>query len=318
MTACGKLNLSLKSDRRRSVGSRRAAHSAPRRARKGNGMNAFTLTMSDEHAAREVDNLIPRDVGLTHIREGGEISATHRDAYYTLARVEQFESPFVGDDASRVVQEEIGGTTYVVTETDGFVSEEYLGDVGFWEWMGDDMAVVAHTRNEEEPHTGMICEYTGQSIKEPWYQVWWTDSSDTPSMYETVWDAISGFVDEVTDVDEEDNGWMLRHVNVTIGMPRDEEAISHYAVSIDMNRTGDIDTHTRDWGLYPSDLDGEFTYYHTWEFGDHDDMNSPLNQFHSLVNPERLHDAFDVGGFASFVREDFSGEFIVHIGKYEG
>lgn len=281
-------------------------------------MKAFTLTTSDEHAAREVENLLPRDIGLTHIREGGEVSVTHRDAYYTIAHVEQFESPFVGDDASRVVQEEIGGTTYVVTETDGFVSEESLGDVGFWEWMGDDMAVVAHTRDEEEPHTGMTCEYTGQVIKEPWYQVWWTDSSDTPNMYETVWDAISGFVSEVTDVEDEENGWMLRYVNVTTGKESESDNLVFTNRSIAMNHTGDIDTTVKEWSLYGrGDTDSQ-TYYHTWEFGDHDDENSPINQFISLLDPENHHDAFDVGGFASFVREDFSGEFIVSVDKYEG
>lgn len=281
-------------------------------------MNAFTLTTSDKHDAREVDNLIPRDTGLTHIREGGEISANYRDAYYTIARVEQFESPFVGDDASRVVQEEIGGTTYVVTETDGFVSEEALGDAGFWEWMGDDMAVVAHTRNEEEPHAGMTCEYTGEVIEGPWYQVMWTDSYDEPFVYEGPWDGLEGFVHFVIETHDEENGWMLRAFDVTTGEEQESGDLLYTKRSMAMNHTGDIDTTIAKWTMYEKGDTEREEYFHTWEFGDDEDENSPIEQFDQLLDPNENHGIFDVSGFASFVREGFSGSFIVSVTQYEG
>lgn len=282
-------------------------------------MNA-TMYMDTHDGKRPEVALVTRDVGLAHVSMGGDFSSRIVPDHvmrYMLARVESFESPFTGDDAFRVVQEAFDGTTYVVTDTEGYVSEEALSDVEFWQWLREDHAIVPYYVKDDEPHTGITCEYSGEVIAGPWYMVFWTDCDD-PIMCEGPWDALSVFASEVVDTDEEENGWMLRAFDVTTGEVQEPGDLLFTKRSLAMNHTGDIDTTIEKWSPYgPGDTDRE-TYYHTWEFGDHDDANSPLNQFASLVNPEEHYEIFDVAGFASFVREDFGGNFIVNVDKYDG
>lgn len=243
---------------------------------------------------------------------------TGRGQIPVLCRYEEFDSPI---NAENVVQATIDGTTYVVTETIGFVDPDTIRDPHLMEHLHEGQCIT-FLNDDESPHTGRFCEITGEMFDEPWYVVTWTDSYDEPALYHGGYDAINGFLAEVESLHDSEV-WMLAEATISATVNTSPTGVSHGEIrvreyQISLSRNGEVNVHTADNEVPArTNSDNVETYAYKWQVGNFDDPNSPMQVLIDFVTELESTTILHVSASATMVREDFSGRFYVSVSGYD-